>query len=171
MIEYKKPSLSLSELYDMKKKKEVNRTKSFDYIIELCHRRIRNIASYGGMNCFYEIPGLLIGYPLYRLDECTSYVIEKLRSSGLLVQLLPPPHVSVIYVSWDPQEIKPRRPALMGRGQGKETTIKTSRSSIPLIDVDNGNHRIRNDIREVKMIESDMKLKITNPLKDRFRIF
>ncbi len=168
MMEFKRPMISLSELYDMKKKKETNRTKCFDYIIELCHRRIRNIASYGGMNCFYEIPGLLIGYPLYNLEECTTYVIEKLRTSGFLVQLLPPPHVSVVYISWDPQEIKPKRPALMGPGKGSS---RTSHPSIPLLDVDNGNNRTRGDVREVKMITSDARPRITNPLKDRFRIF
>lgn len=163
-----RPTITLGELYDMKKKKETNRTKCFDHIMELCHRRIRNIASYGGLNCFYEIPGLLIGFPLYNLEECTTYVIEKLRTSGFLVQLLPPPHVSIVYISWDPQELKPRRPAITG------PSSRSSRNStqVPLIDTDNGNHRMRNtDVREVKMIASDIKPKITNPLKDRFRIF
>ena len=151
--------ISLSELYDMKKKKETNRTKSFDYIIELCHRRIRNIASYGGMNCFYEIPGLLVGYPLYSLEDCTAYVIEKLRASGFLVQILPPPHVSVIYISWDPQEIKPKRSA---PGSVKERGIQ-----LPMIGNDSRNNRAR----DTKMIGADARARITNPLKDRFRIF
>ncbi|QIG60179.1 hypothetical protein [Dishui Lake large algae virus 1] len=173
MISYKRPNISLSELYDMKKKKEYCRTICFDYIIELCHRRIRNVASYGGMNCFYEIPGMLIGYPLYNLEECTHYVIDKLRGSGFLVQLLPPPHVSVVYVSWDPQELKPRRPALMGpSGSGKDRNISKSSSSIPMIGIDNhnSNNRTRGNTGE-KMIVQDAKQKITNPLKDRFRIF
>jgi hypothetical protein len=167
----KRPNISLSELYDMKKKKETNRTKCFDHIMELCHRRIRNIASYGGLNCFYEIPGILIGFPLYNLDECTNYLIEKLRNTGFLVQLLPPPHVSVVYISWDPLELKPRRPALMG--SSSDHNSKRNRNTQPMmIDTDNGNRKIRNGgIHEVKMISSDIKPKITNPLKDRFRIF
>lgn len=171
----KRPIITLGELYDMKKKRETNRTKCFDHIMELCHRRIRNIASYGGLNCFYEIPGLLIGFPLYNLQECTTYVIEKLRTAGFLVQLLPPPHVSIIYISWDPEEIKPRRPAITGPSTNtrhSRNQLKQSNSAFPLIDTDNGNHRLRNtDVREVKMITSDIKPKITNPLKDRFRIF
>lgn len=145
--------ITLGELYDMKKKKETNRTKCFDHIMELCHRRIRNIASYGGLNCFYEVPGLLIGFPLYNLQECTTYIIDKLRNAGFLVQLLPPPHVSIIYISWDPQELKPRRPALTG-----PTNEEKRRKPIT-----NGT--------QVKMITSDTKPKLTNPLKDRFRIF
>lgn len=150
----------------MKKKKETVRTKCFDHIMELCHRRIRNIASYGGLNCFYEIPGLLIGYPLYNLHDCTQYVIEKLRGTGFLVQLLPPPHVSVVYISWDPQELKPRRPALMGPSP-------SSKSKRPMMIGHDSNAahpvhgiQISHDVRNL-----DKKTKITNPLKDRFRIF
>jgi hypothetical protein len=103
------PYLSLNELYAMRSKKKQLRTVCFDRVIELCHRRVRTVASYGGLNTFYEIPGLLVGYPLYNINECMEYMIDHLRRSGLLVQILPPPHVCVIYISWDPQEIKPQR--------------------------------------------------------------
>ena len=167
LVEFKRPNISLTELYDMRKKKDVNRTKSFDHIIELCHRRIRNIASYGGMNCFYEIPGILIGFPLYNLVDCTQYIIDKLRGSGFLVQLLPPPHISVIYISWDPQEIKPKRPALTDpSGNGKLNKLS--------IEMDNNKQRKQGNVQETKIINADTSARptrITNPLKDRFRIF
>lgn len=93
----------------MRKKKDTIKTVCFDKVVELCHRRIRTIASYGGMNTFYEIPGMLMGYPLYNIYDCCDYVVQTLRKSGFLVQILPPPHVCVVYVSWDPQELKPKR--------------------------------------------------------------
>ena len=156
LVEYKRPNISLTELYDMRKKKDINRTKSFDHIIELCHRKIRNIATYGGMNCFYEIPGIIIGFPLYNLADCTQYIIDKIRGTGFLVQLLPPPHISVIYISWDPQEIKPKRHALTGSSNNKPNIIRT-----------------RGNVQETKMITADTSVKprLTNPLKERFRIF
>lgn len=155
----------------MRKRKETNRTRSFDQIMELCHRRIRNIASYGGMNCFYEIPGVLVGFPLYNLEECIQYVVEKLRGTGFLVQLLPPPQIGVVYISWDPQEIKPKRPALMGPAAGKSSSQRGGVREPLLIDTDNGSHRTRGGIKETKMIVGDLRPKVTNPLKDRFRIF
>ena len=103
------PQISLNELYQIKKKKEQSKTLSYDKIIEMCHRRIRNIAAHGGLNTFYEIPGLLVGYPLYNIYDCTSYIVEKLRKNGFLIQILPPPHVCVIYISWDPNELKPTK--------------------------------------------------------------
>lgn len=101
------PKLTLAELYTVQKKKEQSRQLSFDRVIELCHRRIRTVASYGGMNTFFEIPGMILGYPLYNLIECCNYMVDALRKSGFLVQILPPPHVAVIYISWDPNDVRP----------------------------------------------------------------
>lgn len=103
------PLINLSELYQLKKKKDQLKNNSFDKILEICHRRIKNIAGYGGQNTFYEIPGLLIGYPLYNIYECQDYVVDKLRKNGFLVQVLPPPHICVIYISWDPNDLKPKK--------------------------------------------------------------
>ena len=99
------PQINLQELYGMQKKKKQNRLLCFDHIIELCHRRIRTVASYSGQNTFYEIPGIVVGYPLYNLTECIEYVVASLRNNGFLVQVLPPPHIGVVYISWDPREL------------------------------------------------------------------
>jgi hypothetical protein len=108
------PSISLNELYVTRREKERKRTASFDKVLELCHKRIRNIAKFGGLNTFYEVPGLIVGFPLYNLFECCQYIIDDLRKTGFLVQVLPPPHIAVLYISWDPDEINPK-PRNQGR--------------------------------------------------------
>lgn len=105
------PQISLNELYSMRRKRQTSRNVCFDHIVDLCHRRIRTIASYGGLNAFYEIPGLIVGYPLFNIQDCMGYVIAALRRTGFLVQILPPPHIAVLYISWDPDELKPKKPA------------------------------------------------------------
>lgn len=100
------PMIKMQELYSLKNKKDNIKKQAFDRLIELCHRRIRNISQHGGQNTFYEIPGMLFGYPLYDINDCTTYVIDNLRKNGFLVQLLLPPHVCVIYISWDPTDLK-----------------------------------------------------------------
>lgn len=102
------PEININELYGARRKKEMIRTVAFDHIIGMCHRRVRLVAGNGGQNTFYHIPGFLIGFPLYVLSECVDYVVNALRGNGFLVQILPPPHVSVVYVSWDPQELRPQ---------------------------------------------------------------
>lgn len=101
------PQISLHELYRMQKEKTNARIICFDRVLELCHRRIRTVASYGGQNTFFEVPGMMIGYPLYNIHECMDYVVDSLRKTGFLVQILPPPNVCVLYVSWDPKELRP----------------------------------------------------------------
>jgi hypothetical protein len=104
------PQININELYSIQKKKKQKRTVCFDKILELCHNRIKYIAESNGQNTFYEIPGILAGYPLYNLYECLDYVVDALRKNGFLVQILPKPHIAVIYISWDPEELKPPKP-------------------------------------------------------------
>lgn len=102
------PHISLNELYSMQRKKENYKKTSYDKILEFCHRRIRNISSFGGQNTFFEVPGMLVGYPLYNIYHCTDYIVDQLRKSGFLIQILPPPQICVLYISWDPAELKPK---------------------------------------------------------------
>jgi hypothetical protein len=99
------PKISLAELYSLKDKKEKVRYNTFDKIIEQCHLKIRRTATVGGMNIFFEVPFFVFGSPLYKIDECITYVVNVLRSNNLFVQILPPPNNNILYVSWNPSEI------------------------------------------------------------------
>jgi len=100
------PQITLNELYHMGKQKQQARTRCFDKVLELCHRRVRTVAGCGGLQSFYEIPGMLVGWPLYNLAECTRYVVEALRKTGFIIQTMPSPHESTFYISWDPKELR-----------------------------------------------------------------
>ena len=104
------PQININDLYSMQKNKSKNRIACFDIILQLSHNRIKTVASHNGQNTFYEIPGFMIGYPLYNLQEALEYIVSSLRKNGFLVQLLPEPHVAVVYISWDPDELKPSKP-------------------------------------------------------------
>ena len=103
------PHISISELYSMKNKRDTKKNDIFILIIEKCHTKIRKIAQQGGMNLFYEIPPILLGYPLYNINECIEYVVDALRKNGLLVQILPHPNNFTIYISWKPTDIKEKK--------------------------------------------------------------
>lgn len=127
-------SITLNELYQERRTKERSKKISFDRVLELVHRRIRNVNSYGGLNTFYEIPGMLVGYPLFNVYDCMSHIIEELRVSGFLVQILPPPNVCVLYISWDPKEVKPtngsKKPSITQGEKGIRTLPPSSQSLI-----------------------------------------
>lgn len=99
------PQISISELYSMKNKKDKTKINTFNIIIEKCHAKIKTIASQGGMNIFFEIPYVMIGYPLYNINECIDYVVNALKNNGLLVQILPQPNQNIIYISWKPTDV------------------------------------------------------------------
>lgn len=93
----------------MKNKRDTKKNQIFILIIEKCHTKIRKVAEQGGMNVFYEIPPILLGYPLYNINECIEYVVDALRKNGLLVQILPHPNNFTIYISWKPTDIKEKK--------------------------------------------------------------
>jgi hypothetical protein len=99
------PRISLTELYSMKDKKEQIKHGTFDKIIETCHSKIRKTALIGGMNIFFEVPYIVLGAPLYKIEDCVNYVLNALRNNGLYVQILPPPNTNMLYVSWNPSDV------------------------------------------------------------------
>lgn len=99
------PKISLTELYTLKDKKQKIRYTTFDKIIEQCHSKIKKTAIIGGMNIFFEIPFIIFGSPLYKIDDCIEYVVNVLRNNGLFVQILPQPNNNMLYISWNPSEV------------------------------------------------------------------
>lgn len=113
------PHISLHELYAVNQAKAARRAAALDKVLELCHRRVRMVAAYGGSTTFFEVPGYVSGYPLYSLADATEHVVKSMRNVGFAVQVLPPPHVAVLYVSWEPREVDAAR------------RITTQRSALP----------------------------------------
>jgi hypothetical protein len=113
------PRILLSELYTLKEKKEHAKYKTFDGIIEICHKKIKHTATIGGMNIFYEIPYYMYGKPLYKITDCIEYIVNSLRKNGLYVQTLPDPNNNMLYISWNPSEVSTNVKSLGYSGNGK----------------------------------------------------
>ena len=99
------PQISIADLYSMKNKKDKIKINTFNVIIQKCHSKIKHIAQQGGLEVSYEIPYVLIGYPLYNITECIDYVVDSLRKNGLLVEILPHPNDTTVYISWKPTDV------------------------------------------------------------------
>ena len=99
------PQISLNTLYEMKNKKDKSKNFIFDEIIEKCHSKIERIAKAGGLNIFFQIPHVIIGKPLYKINECRDYIINALKKNGLYVRPFTPPHQNMIYISWNPTDL------------------------------------------------------------------
>ena len=89
--------LDLNKLRKTKKDKEERRTDIYNEILKLCHSKIIRSSKEEQENCFFQIPEMRIGLPVYNLKNCTAYVILKLRKNGFKVRYIPP---SILYIDW-----------------------------------------------------------------------
>ena len=98
-------SISLNELYDIKKKIDKNQVKTYNQVVELCNKKIKRIAEHAGYTTFFSIPYVIIGLPLYNIEACIKNLINVYKKSGFLVNRLPEPNKNIVYISWDPNDI------------------------------------------------------------------
>lgn len=101
--------LSINELYDIKKNICKNHIKTYNHVVSLCNKKIKRIAEHGGYTTFYSIPNVIIGLPLYNIEECVSHLVKLYKKSGYRINKLPYPNTNIIYLSWDPNDIKPNK--------------------------------------------------------------
>lgn len=95
--------LSLYDLYEIKKKKDNKVNEAFNIILNACNKKIKKIAELGGQSLYYNIPPIILGYPLYNYNICVSYIIKSLQKNGLYVSLLP--NNNTIYISWKIEDV------------------------------------------------------------------
>lgn len=100
--------ISLHDLYEIKKKKELNNANVFKYILDKCYKKIKEIAEHNGMCLYHKIPKIVIGFPLYDYNKCMEYIIKQLQSSGLYVTRLAHPNDEYLYISWKLEDISPK---------------------------------------------------------------
>lgn len=104
----KSNKISLHDLYEIKKKKEINNTNVFKFILENCYKKIKHIAEHNGMSLYHKIPKIVIGFPLYNYNNCMEFIIKQLQTSGLYVMRLTAPNDEYIYISWKMEDISPK---------------------------------------------------------------
>lgn len=95
--------LNVQQLGVLMQARMQRRHQCFDKVVELCFTHIKRFAEKNTTFCFYEVPDFLIGYPLYDLNDCINYIIEKLQSNDFLVKYFFP---RILYISWNVNEIK-----------------------------------------------------------------
>jgi len=95
--------LNIYDLYrDVNTKKEKKYTIYNDILYKI-HDKIKQTAQKERFKIVYDVPEFVFGLPSYNLNHCTAYLIKHLRNNGFLVKYYFP---KIIYISWDPREIK-----------------------------------------------------------------
>jgi len=67
------------EIYKSTKRKEKKKLETYNKILSGCSRKIRWCNSNNKFECYFEIPTFMLGCPLYNIDECAYFVLQKLE--------------------------------------------------------------------------------------------
>ena len=98
-LEDENVKINLDDLYEKKKQKDLNTVNTYNKILSRIHNKIKILSKQNISNqyCFYIIPEIIIGVPKYNTEECTAYIIHKLRDNGFVVRYT---HPNLVFISW-----------------------------------------------------------------------
>ena len=91
--------LNIDELYVKKQQQDLNILNNYNKILVRIHNKIKYV-SRNLVNencCWYIMPEVIIGIPMYDYRDCTAYVIEKLRENKFVVRYT---HPNLLFISW-----------------------------------------------------------------------
>lgn len=90
--------LNVFELNRIRDEKIIRKTETYRKVLEKIHVRIKENAKEGITFCFYTIPNIVLGLPMFDMEKCAEYVVDRLKKNGLVIIYTYP---NLIYVSWE----------------------------------------------------------------------
>ena len=95
-----KPQLNIDDLYDTKKKNDLNRLDIYNKLLIKIHAKIKTASRLRDCTnfCSYIMPEVLIGYPNYHLSDCLLFIIDSLQKNGFLTRYI---HPNLLFISWN----------------------------------------------------------------------
>lgn len=133
-MEDENTKLNLDDLYEKKKKQDLNTLSVYNKILNRIHARIKTISRQQTTDqyCWYVIPEMIIGVPKYDNGSCIAYIIDKLKENGFVVRYTHPNMLFISWKHWVPsyvrQEIK-KKTGLVVDGYGNEIIKNDNDSS------------------------------------------
>ena len=89
--------VTADELVKEQSERNLKRRKYFKKIYKLVERRIVDSSKINLYQCYYDIPHFLINVPIYKMDECRKYIVNKLKENGFKVEVHNP---NRLIISW-----------------------------------------------------------------------
>jgi len=92
--------INLDELYEKKRKLDLNKLELFKKILNRIHVRIRTISrqSVHEKHCWFVIPEMIIGIPKYDQAGCIAYIMNALQENQFMVKYF---HPNTLFISWN----------------------------------------------------------------------
>lgn len=92
--------INMDELYEKKHNADLSKLNVYNKILNRIHKRIKTTANQDKniMNCWYLIPEVILGVPLYDQSACITYVMDKLENNGFIIRYI---HPNLLFISWN----------------------------------------------------------------------
>jgi hypothetical protein len=89
---------SIDSLHKEKNKKDSSKAKIFDLVLNKCIEKISYTNRHTDKTfVIFEVPQVLIGYPLYDMKSCILFIISKLSANGYIIEFIDPFY---LYIDW-----------------------------------------------------------------------
>ncbi len=88
------------DLINLQKDRENTKFITFDKIYTNIEKKICLASTSNQYYTWYQIPDILIGFPVYSRVECEKYVIEKLQKDGFTIEFFEP---NILLIKWFPK--------------------------------------------------------------------
>lgn len=91
--------INMDELYEKKHHADLSKLNVYNKILNRIHKRIKTTAKQdkNNLNCWYLIPEVILGVPLYDQSACITFVMDKLENNGFIIKYI---HPNLIFISW-----------------------------------------------------------------------
>jgi hypothetical protein len=94
------PHLNIDELYETKKKNDLNRLEIYNKLLLKVHTRIKTASRQRNSEnfCHFVMPEILVGYPNYNISDCVVFIIDRLQTDGFVSRYV---HPNLLLISWN----------------------------------------------------------------------
>lgn len=92
--------INLDDLFEKKREIDESKLNLYNKILNRIHHRIKLTSRQNRGKeqfCWYLIPEMMIGISRYNVEECTGYIIKKLKENDFVVRYT---HPNLIFISW-----------------------------------------------------------------------
>lgn len=91
--------ININSLHQVNEKRAKERIASYEKILAKCHQKIKStsLKPVGNTCCFYIVPNIVFGVPIFNQNECIVYIVQALIKNGFYVVYT---HPNLIYISW-----------------------------------------------------------------------
>jgi hypothetical protein len=92
-------SINIDDLYEKKRERDIMQLKIFNKVLRRIHAKIQVTSRQKGVEkiCWFVVPEIMLGVPLYDQSGCIAYVMDKLKVDGFIVKYV---HPNTVFISW-----------------------------------------------------------------------